>query len=103
MKTLYNWILIGFFAILIFGFNRIDIATFLIFLFWLGSNYEIDKQKKFTHVFQVLNDIRYKVISKKTGLSEEEAKVESDLIEMLFLTEEEKVRLYKDMDDLGMK
>ena len=102
-STINNLILAGFFAVLIFGFNHTDIATFILFLFWLGSNYEIDKQKKYMHVFQILNDIRHLVTAKMINLSPEQMKVEADLIEMLQLTEEQRNKLYSDMDDLGLK
>lgn len=102
MKTIYNWILILAFAFIIFILHRIDIALFALVLLWLGSHVTLEKHKKFIHVFQILNDLRFFTISEKAGLSEEEGSRRVNELEQERLTDIERKRLYKEMDDLGM-
>lgn len=103
MKIIYNWILIGFFAFLIFGLEKTNVAIFILMLLWLGSNHTLEKHRKFIHVSQILNDFRFLILSEKVGLSEEEGSDRVNKLEMERLNKKERERLYKDMDDLRMK
>jgi hypothetical protein len=103
MKTIYNWILIGFFAFLIFSLEKTNIAVFILMLLWLGSNYTLEKHRKFIHVFQVLNDFRFQVLSEKVGLTKEEGATKINKLENENLSKEELKRLHEDMDGLGLK
>ncbi len=102
MKILYNWILIGVFAFIIFGLQKIDIALFILVLLWLGTYSTSERNKKMLHVFQILNDSRYISLMKRLGISKEETKEMGDKFEAEELTEKQRKELYKDMDDLGM-
>ncbi len=103
MKTIYNWLLIIFFAFLIFGLDKTNIAVFILMLLWLGTNHTIERHKKFIHVFQILNDLRFFVLSEKIGLSKDEGLERINKLEIERLSEKEREELYKDMNDLGMK
>jgi len=102
MKTIYNWILILAFAFIIFGLERLDIALFILVLLWVGSHSTLDRHKKFIHVFQILNDLRFFVLSEKVGLSKQDGIDRVNELEMERLSEKEREKLYKDMDYLGM-
>ena len=72
-------------------------------LLWLGTNHTIERHKKFIHVFQILNDLRFFVLSEKIGLSKDEGLERINKLEIERLSEKEREELYKDMNDLGMK
>ncbi len=47
MKIIENWLLIIFFAVLIFVFKQTEIALFILALLWVGSRDQISLLKKF--------------------------------------------------------
>lgn len=102
MKLIFNWFLIIVFFFLIFIAKETSIALFILCLLWLGNSYTTEKHRKFIHVFQVLNDTRFSALSKKVGLSKEEGLDMCEEMENEILSEVERKRLHKDMDDLGL-
>lgn len=101
-KIIFNWFLIVVFFVLIFIIKESNIALFILCLLWIGNTYTTERHRKFIHVFQVLNDIRFFAVSKKIGITAEEGQAMSDEVEMERLSEIERKRLHKDMDDLGL-
>lgn len=101
-KIIFNWFLIVVFFVLIFIIKEPNIALFILCLLWIGNTYTTERHRKFIHVFQVLNDIRFFAVSKKIGITAEEGQAMSDEVEMERLSEIERKRLHKDMDDLGL-
>lgn len=102
MKTLYNSILIGVFAFIIFGLQKIDIALFLLVLLWVGSYYNSERLKKLLYVIQTINGGRSIMLMKRLDISEEEGVEMMNKFETEHLTEKQRKELHKNMDDLGM-
>lgn len=102
MKIIYNWILIGFFAFLIFGLERLDIALFILVLLWGGSHYSIDKLRRSIRVLQTVNDGRAIILMERAGISTEEGEELLTEFENKHLTEKQRKALHEDMDYLGL-